>query len=145
MSNGIPQRALLACSALGEGLTADAVAESIAHGLRAGGALAPDAIALPGSAAQPAQLLAGLDFDRRMLAARALVIAIARLTSRTLAGSLAFELATRARQSGVPCYAIAAASTLDAFDERMLDLQVVLIAGDAVQLQRAGERLAQIL
>jgi glycerate kinase len=142
---GIPERALLACEPLQAGTDAVAVGEAIACGLRAGGAPAPDACALPARTGEPARLLARLDFDRRMLAARALVIAVARLTPRTLAGSLAFELATRARQSGVPCYAIASENRLDAFDERMLDLQIVLCAGSSRELEAAGWELAQVI
>src|SRR5690242_4635820 len=42
------------------------------------------------------------DLQARLLAARAVVIATERLDERTLAGSLAFEMATSARQGGVP-------------------------------------------
>lgn len=145
MSDAIPHHVLLACSRLAGGLDASAVADAIDRGLQRGGAPAPDICPLPARREDPARLLRRLDFDRRMLAARALVLAVARLTPRTLARSLAFELATRARQSGVPCYAIAARSTLDAFDGRMLDLQVVLQGGDAKELEAAGRRLAGIV
>lgn len=81
-------------------------------------------------------------FDARMRAARAVVIAVAALQERALAGSLAFEIATRARQGGVPCYAVTAANRLDPFDARILDLQAVIQARGATTLERAGESLA---
>jgi len=73
------------------------------------------------------------------------VIAVAALRERTLAGSAAFEVATLARQNGVPCYAVAADVALDAFDLRVLDLQLVLEARGQAALRRAGERLAGVL
>jgi glycerate kinase len=76
---------------------------------------------------------------------RAVVIAAARLDERTLAGSLAFEVATAARQSGVPAYAVAAQSALDLFDARMLDLQMVLQARTAQSLRAAGRKLAEAI
>jgi glycerate kinase len=80
-----------------------------------------------------------------MLRSRAVVIAAARLDERTLAGSPAFEIATRARQAGVPAYAVTADDGLDAFDARMLDLQLVLQARDGRALAAAGRRLAGIV
>ena len=56
-----------------------------------------------------------------------------------------FEVATRARQSGVPCYAIVGEDALDAFDKRILDLDVVLEAASAGELERAGAALAALL
>jgi len=67
------------------------------------------------------------------------------LEEQTLAGSLAFEAATRARQAGVPCYAVTAVNRLNAFDLRILDLQVVLEASTGRALRVAGRRLAAIV
>jgi glycerate kinase len=94
-----------------------------------------------------AKLLQALDFDRRMRAARAVVIVAARLDENTLltecgSASPVFEVATRARQAGVPAYAVAGESTLSLFDARILDLQVVLEARGTRALRRAGEKLA---
>ncbi len=89
-------------------------------------------------------LLDEVDFDRRMRAARAVVIAVALLQERALAGSLAFEIATRARQAGVPCYAVAGENRLDPFDARILDLQAILQAADERALVAAGRRLAEL-
>ena len=47
-------------------------------------------------------------FDERMRAARAVVLAVAGCASPRSRESAAFEIATRARQSGVPCYAVTA-------------------------------------
>ena len=77
--------------------------------------------------------------------ARAVVIAQWRLKERTLAASATFEIATRARQAGVPAYAVTAKSTLDAFDARILDLQVILEASTARALEAAARRLAELM
>ncbi|MGH2875814.1 MAG: glycerate kinase, partial [Solirubrobacteraceae bacterium] len=75
-----------------------------------------------------AALLAGLDFDARMRGARAVVLAEAHLRESTLRGSVAFEIATRARQGGVPAYAVTGENALTAFDARILDLQMIVEA-----------------
>ncbi len=80
-----------------------------------------------------------------MRAARAVVVGGARLDEATLLGSATFEIATRARQAGVPAYGVTAANALSRFDARILDLQVVLEARDARALRRAGQKLAGIV
>jgi glycerate kinase len=90
-------------------------------------------------------LLAELDFDTRMRRARAVVLAEKRLRERTLRGSVAFEIATRARQGGVPAYAVTGENALAPFDARILDLQVVLEAKDRRGLASAGRKLARLL
>jgi glycerate kinase len=94
---------------------------------------------------EASRLLDGLDFDRRMRAARALVIARERLDDRTLAGSVAFEAATRARQGGVPAYAVTGHNALDPFEARIVDLQVILEAGTTRALNAAGRKLAGLV
>ena len=145
MPSAIPRHALLTCASIAAGLDAQAVGAALARGLRAGGAPAPDVLTLPRRPGADPELLARLDFDARMLAARAVVIAVARLAPRGLARTVAFEIATRARQSGVPCYAVAARGALDSFDARMLDLQVVMVAATARELTNAGRKLAGIV
>ena len=76
-------------------------------------------------------MLDAVEFDRRMRAARAVVTGEGKLDEQSLAGKLVSEIATRARQSGVPCYAIVGTRELDSFGARVLDLQVVLEAGHA--------------
>jgi glycerate kinase len=144
---GIPQRLLLACEAFRPRLPGAAVAEAISRGIQDAGMPEPD-VCLLAPEAQAAvdvrQLLDDLGFDARMRSARAVVIAAARLHEQTLAGSVTFEIATRARQGGVPAYAIAAASTLGAFDARILDLQLILEARSRQELVAAGRELAEL-
>lgn len=147
-STPIPTHALILCEDLGPRLGAPRVGEALAAGLIEAGAPQPDVCAVeearaPGDGG--GELLDGVGFDARMRAARAVILAIASLEEGTLAGSLAFEAATRARQGGVPCYAVTAANHLDAFDLRILDLQAVLEAGTAPQLERAGEELVRLM
>ena len=99
-------------------------------------------------AALGAELVAGagfildrIDFDRRMRAARAVVTGEGKLDEQSLAGKVVSEVATRARQSGVPCHAVAGRVELDRFGARILDLQVMLEAGTLPALERAGQRL----
>ena len=138
-----------------DGVDASRAAAAIGRGLRAAsdGALGVDLCPLErddddprarASAAIAGRLVA-MDFDARMRAARALVVGAARLDESTLLGSAIFEIATRARQAGVPAYAVTAANALGPFDARMLDLQVVLQARDVRALRRVGEQLAAIV
>jgi hypothetical protein len=80
-----------------------------------------------------------------MRRARAVVLAQRRLEESTLRGSWAFEIATRARQGGVPAYAVSSENTLDPFDARILDLQVILEASSARALVTAGRKLAKVI
>ena len=86
-----------------------------------------------------------LDFDQRMRAARAVVTGEGRLDGQSLAGKLLSEVATRARQSGVPCHAVVGSSELDSFGLRVLDLQAVVEAGTPRALAAAGRRLAELM
>ena len=135
----VPHTALLVAGPFAR-LPARAVARAIASGLRSGGWRSVD-IARLSDAAEPA----AADFDARMRRARALVIAQRRLAEAALQGSAAFEIATRARQAGVPCFAVTAHSGLNAFDARILDLQLVLEAADEPALRAAGRTLARHL
>jgi glycerate kinase len=103
-------------------------------------------------AALHAELVAGasfvldaVDFDRRMRGARAVVTGEGRLDEQSLAGKAVSEVCTRARQSGVPCYAIVGGCELDSFGLRILDLQAALEAGTPAKLRAAGRRLAELL
>lgn len=131
-----------------DGLAAERVGAALARGLGSGATLDCDLCPVGAGActpAQVAQLLAEHDFDRRLKGARCLVIAAARLQDDTLAGSVAFEAATRARQSGVPAYAVTARDRLDRFEARIVDLQVVLEGGSARALGAAGRKLAALI
>jgi glycerate kinase len=144
---GISQRLLIACTPFGPRLSAAAATSAIARGAREGGLLDTDVCPLPatGNAGEDVrQLLDELDLDARMRVARAVVIGAERLEERTLAGSVTFEIATRARQSGMPAYAVTHEDALDPFDARILDLQVILQARGSRALERAGCELAQL-
>ena len=144
----IPQAVLIASGPFGDALSAERVALAIARGLCARGAPEPDLCPIPvqeGQTSDVGALLAGLDFDARMRRARAVVLAQRRLEESTLRGSWAFEIATRARQGGVPAYAVSSENTLDPFDARILDLQVILEASSARALVTAGRKLAKVI
>jgi glycerate kinase len=132
----IADRLMLAVCSFGEGLPAESVARAIARGVRSGGMPEPDAC--PIGDGPPA------DFEERMRRARAVVVGAGRLDRETLQGSAVFEIATRARQAGVPAYAVTGMNGLAAFDARMLDLQVILEARDGRALVAAGRELARL-
>jgi glycerate 2-kinase len=90
-------------------------------------------------------VLDAIGFDRRMRAARAVVTGEGRLDEQSLAGKTVSEVATRARQSGVPCHAIVGRRELDAFGLRVLDLQAVLEAGTLREIEGAGRKLAALV
>lgn len=91
-------------------------------------------------------MLDALGFDARMRAARALIVGEARLDRDTLLRSrVTGEVATRARQSGVPCHAVVGTDAIDRFDARILDLQAILEASTVAALEAAGEALAAYL
>lgn len=139
-STGISQIVLIAALPLGGGLTASAVAKAIAAGLAEVGPLSVDLLPLHES-----ESLEAADFDARMRASRAVVIASPRLDENTLLRSLPFEIATRARQAGVPAYAVTRENALELFDARILDLQLVIEARSAKALHAAGTTLAGVV
>jgi glycerate kinase len=90
-------------------------------------------------------ILDAIGFDSRLRAARAVITGEGKLDAQSLAGKAAAEVATRARQTGVPCFAVVGRSELDAFDARILDLQAVLEAGTKAELESAGRRLVDLI
>jgi glycerate kinase len=90
-------------------------------------------------------VLDALDFDARMRAARAVVTGEGRVDQQSLAGKLVSEIATRARQAGVPCYAVVGRRDLDSFGARVLDLQAIIEARTLSALQAAGRHLAELI
>jgi glycerate kinase len=108
-----------------------------AGGLAGGLWAACDAKLEPGAAF----VLQALDFDRRMRAAHAVIVGEGRLDATTLQGKIAGEIATRARQAGVPCHAIVGQHALDPFSTRILDLQVIAQAGTPAEIERAAHDL----
>jgi hypothetical protein len=143
----LPDRLLITSGPFGSGLPADRVAAALGRGVRAGGLPEPDLCPLLGAGSHAAvrELLDELHFDARMRTARAVIIAQEQLEEHTLVGSAAFEIATRARQGGVPAYAASRIDELSLFDARMLDLQLILRAGSERALVAAGRRLAALV
>lgn len=113
-----------------------------AAGGLAGGLWAQFGAELAGGAAF---VLAAVDYDARMRAARAVVTGEGRLDRQSLAGKVVSEVATRARQAGVPCHAVVGSNALELFDLRILDLQLVLEASTLAELEAAGAELGAVL
>ena len=90
-------------------------------------------------------VLEAIDFDRRLRAARAVIVGEGRLDATSLQGKIAAEIATRARQIGVPAHAIVGSAAMDRFDARILDLQEILEAGDEPALEAAAATLAGVI
>jgi glycerate 2-kinase len=76
-----------------------------------------------------------------MRAARAMITGMGRLDRRSLVGTVLSDVATRARQAGVPCHAVVGYSALDLFEMRILDLQLVLEANTLAEIEAAGGEL----
>ena len=90
-------------------------------------------------------VLGELGFDARMRAARAVIVGEGRIDEQSLQGKITGEIATRARQAGVPCYAIVGTNALGSFGARMLDLQRVVEATTLEELEAAAASLADVL
>jgi glycerate 2-kinase len=90
-------------------------------------------------------VLDAVEFDRRMREARAVITGEGRLDQQSLVGKLVSEIATRARQRGVPCDAVCGVRALDAMGARMLDLEHILEATTLDELRRAGRDLAALI
>jgi glycerate 2-kinase len=86
-----------------------------------------------------------LGFDERMRAARAVITGEGRMDDTTLRGKIAAEVATRARQAGVPCHAVVGQNGIDPFGQRLLDIQEIVEATNLEELEAAGERLGSAL
>jgi glycerate kinase len=141
----ISRTLLIAARPFGGRLSAERVCAAIAEGLRECGWLV-DPCPIEHEPLQDAAAFArSPELNARMRAARAVVIAEPRLDEHTLAGTVAFELATRARQGGVPAYAVTGENDLDSFDARILDLQTILVARTHRSLTLAGCKLAAIV
>ncbi len=90
-------------------------------------------------------VLNAVGYDARMRAARAVVTGEGRLDRTSLVGKAVSEVATRARQAGVPCNAVVGSNALEPFDARILDLQLVLEAGTLEQLEAAGAQIGELI
>ena len=113
----------------------------------AAGGLAGGLWAAYGAVLEPGApfVLGALGFDARLRAARAVVVGEGRLDEQSLQGKILGEVATRARQGGVPCHAIVGSRTLDAFGARMLDLQRTLVASSLDEIEAAAAALADVI
>jgi glycerate kinase len=118
----------------------------------AAGGLAGGLWAFAGAELRPgaALVLDLLDFDQRMRAAYAVVTGEGSLDEQTLSGKAVFEVATRCRQTGVPCYVVPGRDALDAFGKRLLNVEVEGAArgsgeASAAEVEHAAHRLARRL
>ena len=89
-------------------------------------------------------------FDARMRRSHAVVTGEGRLDQQTLRGKALFEIATRCRQGGVPCYAVVGIDSLGPFDKRLINIEVEAAARDSWlaqpgQLEQAARRIARRL
>jgi glycerate kinase len=96
-----------------------------------------------------AELVAGAPFvldavgyDTRMRRALAVITGEGSLDRQSLVGKLVSEVATRARQAGVPCHAVVGRNRLDLFEMRILDLQLVVEASTLEEISDAGALIA---
>jgi glycerate 2-kinase len=86
-------------------------------------------------------VLDALHFDERLRSAGAVVTGEGHLDAQTLQGKVVGEVATRARQRGVPCNAVVGGSSLDRFGRRMLDLDSVVAATMLPEIEEAAAAL----
>jgi hypothetical protein len=143
---GVPTTPLIATGPFGV-RSPKRVAALIARGLGHGGWSA-EVLLLAGEEESPGELRELLEehhIDARVRDARAVILGQWNLQERALAGSTLFEIATRARQAGVPAYAVAGRNRLDSFDARILDLQLTIEAGSGRALVAAGRTLARVI
>ncbi len=100
-----------------------------------------------GAALEPGArfVLSALDADERLQAARAVIVGEGRLDRTTLEGKIAAEISVRARQMGVPCYAVVGSNGLEAIDQRILDIQAIIEATTLDEIERAGHEIAAYL
>lgn len=118
----------------------------------AGGGLAGGFWAFAGAALRPgaALVLDTIGFDATMRESFAVVTGEGSMDRQTLRGKAVFEVATRCRQGGVPCYALPGVDRLDAFAHRLMNVEVEpaarngAVASEA-DIERAAKRLARRL
>jgi glycerate kinase len=118
----------------------------------AAGGLAGGLWAFAGAELKPgaALVLDVAGFDERMRRSHAVITGEGRLDETTLDGKALFELATRSRQAGVPCYGVVGRDELDAFAKRLMNVEVEDASGrsgtaDLEGIERAAGRIARRL
>jgi glycerate kinase len=90
-------------------------------------------------------VLDAVGFNRRMLSSRAVITGEGSLDITSLQGKITAEIATRARQSGVPVHAIVGRRALTRFDARILDIQEILEASTPSAIEMAARQLAGLI
>ena len=128
-ATGIPSELLVVTDHFDGTLSAEAVSEALRAGLAASG--------LPARVST----LEHRDYNAQMLAARAVVTGMGHLARESLVNTVLSEVATRARQAGVPCHAVVGSHALDLFELRILDLQLVLEATTLSEIEAAGAEI----
>lgn len=113
-----------------------------AGGGLSGGLWAAASAELKGGAAF---VLDKLNFTARMTASRAVITGEGSLDHQTLLGKAVGEVATRARQSGVPCHAIVGQMGMSEFESRILDFESWQEAGTIEQIAAASASLKGVL
>ena len=115
----------------------------------AGGGLAGGLWAFAGAALRPGAALIcdTIGFDAAMHDSFAVVTGEGSMDRQTLRGKAVFEVATRCRQSGVPCYAVPGMDELDAFEHRLMNVEVETAARNGAiasegDVEKAARRLA---
>lgn len=113
-------------------------------GSGAAGGLSGGLHAALGAAIEPGApfVLGEAGVDARMRAAAFVIVGEGRLDRTSLRGKVPGELATRARQAGVPCSAVVGQDGLSSFDGRIIDLMEIIEATDEPAMIAAGELLA---
>jgi len=113
----------------------------------AAGGLAGGLWAAHGAVLEPgaAWILDALDFDARMRPARCVITGEGKLDEQSLQGKVVGEIGTRTRQAGVPLHAIVGRNALDRFGARMVDLQIVVEASTAEEIEAAAQRLGALI
>lgn len=86
-----------------------------------------------------------LDFDRRLAEADAVICGEGRIDFQSLQGKIPGEIATRARDAGVPAFAVVGRSDLSPADARRLGLRDIYEAGDPARMREAAQRIAEVL
>ena len=115
----------------------------------AGGGLAGGLWAFAGATLRPgaALVLDAVGFDARAHASFAVVTGEGLLDEQTLGGKLLFEVATRARQNGIPCYAVPGRDELDLFEHRLMNIEVEAGARSGIaspaDVEKAAQRVAR--
>jgi glycerate kinase len=107
-----------------------------------------DAAAVGRLSKRLAKLAQGWPRDPRGIAmsgAAGIIVGEGRLDETSLEGKALGEAATRARQAGVPCFAVVGTDALDRFGARILDLQRVLEAPTLDAVEHAAADLASLL